>query len=143
MRALEGDNSSTAAGMDDFSIQQNMTLIQFIEALTKANEQKGAAQSAGLREIVAAIAAQPAPVVNNHITVPERETKIDLRAGDVLVEVPERKVEINNRQGDVLVEMPERETHVHVNRQGATRTVVEKRDKDGNISITRSDPVET
>lgn len=39
VRALEGDNRSEAAGMDDFSIQSNMTLIQFIEAMTKASAQ--------------------------------------------------------------------------------------------------------
>lgn len=40
VRALEGDNISEATGMNDFSIQSNMTLIQFIEAITKANQQK-------------------------------------------------------------------------------------------------------
>ena len=43
VRRLEGDNRSEAAGMDDFSIQSNMTLIQFIEAITKSNQQKGVA----------------------------------------------------------------------------------------------------
>lgn len=45
IRALENDNQSDASGMDDFSIQQNMTLIQFIEAIAKANQQKGAANA--------------------------------------------------------------------------------------------------
>ena len=42
VRQLEGDNSSDADGMNSFSIQSNMTLIQFIEAITKANKQGGA-----------------------------------------------------------------------------------------------------
>lgn len=40
VRRLENDNPSSDEGMDSFSIQQNMTMIQFIEAITKAN-QKG------------------------------------------------------------------------------------------------------
>ena len=40
VRRLENDNPSTDDGMDSFSIQQNMTLIQFVEAITKAS-QKG------------------------------------------------------------------------------------------------------
>lgn len=40
IRDLENDNKSNAAGMDDFSVQSNMTLIQFIEALTKSNQQQ-------------------------------------------------------------------------------------------------------
>ena len=39
VRALENDNRSDAAGMDDFSVQQNMTLIQLLETLTKAGAQ--------------------------------------------------------------------------------------------------------
>ncbi|MFH1010212.1 MAG: phage portal protein [bacterium] len=41
IRDLENDNRSDAAGMDDFSIQSNMTLIQFIEAITMANQKQG------------------------------------------------------------------------------------------------------
>lgn len=37
VRALENDNRSDAEGMDEFSIQSNMTLIQFIEAVAKAS----------------------------------------------------------------------------------------------------------
>lgn len=37
VRALENRNSSDAAGMNDFSVQQNMTLIQLLETLTKAS----------------------------------------------------------------------------------------------------------
>lgn len=63
IRALENDNRSDATGMDDFSVQQNMTMIQFLEALVKSNQQQGAAQQASIRELIAAIAAQPAPAV--------------------------------------------------------------------------------
>lgn len=42
VRALEGDNRSDAPGMDDFSVQTNMTLIQFIEAISKATQTQGA-----------------------------------------------------------------------------------------------------
>lgn len=38
VRALENNNKADAAGMDDFSVQQNMTLIQLLETLTKANQ---------------------------------------------------------------------------------------------------------
>ncbi len=34
VRVAEGDNPSDAAGMDDYTVQQNMTLIQLLEALT-------------------------------------------------------------------------------------------------------------
>lgn len=39
VRALEGDNTSDAQGMNDFTIQQNMTVVQLIEALAKQNAQ--------------------------------------------------------------------------------------------------------
>lgn len=39
VRALENDNRSEAQGMDDFTIQQNMTVVQLIEALGKNGQQ--------------------------------------------------------------------------------------------------------
>lgn len=42
VRALEGDNQSDEPSMNAFSIQQNMTLIQFIEAITNAGKQGAA-----------------------------------------------------------------------------------------------------
>jgi HK97 family phage portal protein len=44
VRISEGKNPSTAAGMDDYTVQQNMALIQFLESLGKANTQQGATQ---------------------------------------------------------------------------------------------------
>lgn len=36
VRVSEGKNPSAAAGMDDYTVQQNMALIQFLESLSKA-----------------------------------------------------------------------------------------------------------
>lgn len=38
VRVDEGRNQSTAAGMNDYTVQSNMALIQFIDALTKMNQ---------------------------------------------------------------------------------------------------------
>ena len=38
VRVSEGKNPSTAPGMDDYTVQQNMALIQFLESLGKAGQ---------------------------------------------------------------------------------------------------------
>lgn len=76
-------------------------------------------------------AAKPAaaPVVHNHNTV----------------NVPERGVTVNNQQGDTNVNVPERSVDVLVDvnaKPGATRTIVEKRDENGELVQTRTEPIE-
>lgn len=42
VRRLENDNPSTDEGMDSFAVQSNMTLIQFLEQISKANQKQTA-----------------------------------------------------------------------------------------------------
>jgi phage baseplate assembly protein gpV len=96
-------------------------------------------------------AASPAApsVPNITVNVPEREVRIENRAGDVAVTVPEREVTVN--AGEVRVEAPitvepaktpDVKVDVDVDVRGGSKRVEFARDANGNISAAEVKPQE-
>jgi HK97 family phage portal protein len=88
VRALENRNRVDAEGMDDYTVQSNMALLQLLETINKGNS--GAA--------------------SNAVNFAKGAFQVDLRPGDTTVNVPERSVQV--KASDVYLDVPER--HVTV-----------------------------
>jgi len=69
VRVLENRPRSSAEGMDDFSVQSNMTLIQFLEALAR-QQQQPAAQPQGEPGAKAGAGGTGRAVINHFVTAP-------------------------------------------------------------------------
>ncbi|MEO7157437.1 MAG: phage portal protein, partial [Vicinamibacterales bacterium] len=110
VRALENRNRSDAAGMDDYTVQLNMGLIQAMEKMQEANAPKEQRLEAMFAK---SLEREPTIIKlgDTHITMPAQKAgdvhvaPAQVSVGDTIVNLPETK------SGDVTVNVPEREIH--------------------------------
>lgn len=94
VRALENRNNVDDEGMDDYTVQLNMSLIQYLEQMQKGKQ--------------AQTAETDAPGDS------EAEQDAEPKRGDIYINLSPPNVTLHQKAGNMTVNVPERESHFEV-----------------------------